>query len=546
MEDWKEKLRSLKKNGTLKKTIEPTPTKKIQHNPNIINKSNNHVLNPTIFCNICKKKINKDLFKKHLLEIHKIRDPELKENNLEIEQIKNIANAYSSPTAKIEDLKKTKQDLRDFKKIKDLNIELSDFKDFKEPDDWIINFNNSVDFNATDAFDINLGLDIGTSYTKAIIEFREDKFAVDWRGISNFEDPFTLPSELSITDKKISIGRNPSAQKIISSFKVKLLQNNIDDDYKYAFVSYLKIVFFYIRAWWDHHYSDLYTGKTLYWNINIGLPLKNMSEFYIVDLYKNITREAWERSYIKNRDSLDKNSFTIEHFPEYSSQINTYLNSPRRQRGLHLLVDIGAGTTDICTFIVTENQDNDLKLPGMTSTVLNYGTHTLNNERYDLINYQKSYTETLSTEDFIKKYPIINKEELKKIDKNFIGYIAKEIKKVLGITKSKKYNTAPEWKNGLITFMCGGGVNSNVYKEIFQEAQISNDLFSRFHLIDTPLEKPENIKSRYTINNFHRISVAYGLSYSSFRQPIIDIYEIDDQINQQPKKRDDFGGAYDK
>ena len=547
MEDWKDKLKLLKKSGALKKSDETFDDKKIAIQPKKTKPEVNQVIHQTVYCAICKKKINKDIFSKHRLEIHKIKPNNVPENNSDLEKVMVINKAYSSEkTNKQISQKNQTKNIRTFQDISDLDIELSLFNDFKEPDDWIMNFKSPIDFDITDAFDINLGLDIGTSYTKAVIDFREDKFVVDWRGITNFEDPFTLPSELSLLNNKIAIGRNKNAQKIISSFKIKLLQNNVDEEYKYAFVNYLKIVFFYIRAWWDHYYSKLNKGKTLLWNINIGLPLKNMQDEHTVSLYKKITKEAWVKSYTSNSKLLDPDSYIIEHFPEFSSQINTYLNSPKKQRGLHLLVDIGAGTTDICTFIVTENENHDLKLPNMTSSVVNHGTHTLNNERYQLINSKKIYIKTLSSSDFIEKYPNIDSNALEKIDKNFIEFIAKEIKKVLGTTKSIKYRDAPEWKKGLVSFICGGGILSNIYHEIFIEAQNSKDPFSLFSLINTPLDNPDNLKSRYPVINFHRLSVAYGLSYSAFRQPEIPTYEIDDQPGKKYIQRDDFGDNYDK
>jgi hypothetical protein len=546
MQDWKEKLNSLKKTGTLVRAANEYDEKKRIHQSKKIIKNKNKFIHETKFCPDCKKKINKDVFQQHQLEIHKLKPKDIK-IDVNNEKLKQISSAYSekTPHKKINPKAKEKK-IRDFKKIKDLNINLSGPTDYKDPESWVSNFKNPINFYEVDAFDITLGLDIGTSYTKAVIDFRDNKFAIDWRGISNFKDPFTLPSELSIIEKNFFVGRNPKAEKIISSFKIKLLQNENEEDYKYTFINYLKVIFSYIRAWWDHNHSELNEGKSLLWGINIGLPLGSMQEKGVVDFYKKITKEGWKRSYGNNIELLDDNSYEIKHFPEFSSQINTYLNSPKKQNGLHLLLDIGAGTTDICTFIVTENKDNDLKLPGMTSAVIPYGTHTLNNERYLLINKEKEYIETLSTIEFIKKYPVIAIASLEEIDENFIKFIAKEIKKILGVTKSRKYKTAREWKDGLTTFVCGGGLSSNIYNEIFDEVQKKADSYSTFLLNRMQIEKPTNLRGSFTINNFHRLSVAYGLSYSRFNQPEIPTYEIEDQKVATLKSKANFAGSYDK
>lgn len=539
MSDLREQLKKWK----VANKSESTSENKLPSRPDKKIKKINQVINPTRFCSICKKKIISDLFEKHQREVHNKKSSDyLGDKEQDAKALQNAVKGYSPQI----NTKPTPPKPKTFKfdEINDLNIELSEINEFKEPDDWVLNFKDSIEFDDDDAFDINIGLDLGTSYTKAIIEFRGDKFAVDWRGISNFEDPFTLPAELSVNEKKASIGRNPSAQKILSSFKVKLLQKNIDTNEKKAFTTYLKIIFYYIRAWWGYYYSDLNQGKTLLWNINIGLPLKNIMEQDIVKSYESITEEAWKRSFYNNIESLNKDSFEINHYPEYAAQINSYLNSPKRHRGLHLLIDIGAGTTDICTFNVTEDDEQNINLPGMTSTVLNHGTHTLNNERFNLIDAHKIFTETLDTEEFLIKYSTIDRENLIKIDKNFIDYVAHEIKKVLGKTKQNKNRKASEWRNGITSFICGGGINSNIYKEIMKEVQDSKDLFSQFKLTYSTLDYPGNIKSRFNIYNFHRLSVAYGLSYSSFNWPKIPTYEVDDEVVEKPKLRGDFGDNY--
>ena len=128
------------------------------------------------------------------------------------------------------------------------------------------------------------------------------------------------------------------------------------------------------------------------WNINIGLPAENYHDEQLSEYYKDVVAEAWRLSDSNNEishedigetggeESLDAEK--IETFPEFVPQISAYVKSPQRSKGLHSLIDIGAGTVDICVFNIWETEDEDDKFPVFAKDVKNLGLITCSNTEW--------------------------------------------------------------------------------------------------------------------------------------------------------------------
>jgi hypothetical protein len=108
-------------------------------------------------------------------------------------------------------------------------------------------------------------------------------------------------------------------------------------------------------------------------------------------------------------------------------------------------------------------------------------------------------------------------------DEDFMGVAVKTLTGVVAKTKKNRDPNAEAWDNGLPLFLCGGGSNMRFYKESF----ISNArgilgalVWSGFQRKEIP--KPDALQAEsLRAGEFHRLSVAYGLSY-----PVDDIGRI--------------------
>ncbi|MDB4138623.1 hypothetical protein N9588_03425 [Methylophilaceae bacterium] len=500
-----------------------------------------------IKCQYCDLDIRADMIRKHCRELHP--EQNVKKNNKYIEC--DICQSRIRSDFLSEHKKKKHQEhiYPDIKSevtkprisIKNFNFSLSSVKDFKVPDDWALKEEVTQE-NKNDVIDIYIGLDFGTSYTKAVIRYSQDSYIVDWSGISNFPNSNTLPSELSIkknNPNNFNVGRAPDSD-IFSNLKIPLLEKRATKEEEDRVVIYLSLVLRYIRQWWHKH--DIYPDANLRWNLTIGLPAKDNTHESLHKQYISLTNKAWAMSFKKNNTlKLELNCFS-----EFAAQMQTYLKNIRRQKDLHLLCDVGGGTVDIVCFNVHLNDKDEDILPTFTSEVEPLGTHYLFQERLKALDTKiqsgklHDAAQVLSAEEFARKYNA-NIKSIQDADDRYVEDLSNLIIKVLSRMKSNRYGNSPSWKNRLRVFLCGGAAKTKVVRSAMAKAQVS---FKCLGGILFPL--PDDIQTgSMDEDDFQRISVAYGLAFDPFSLPKC----IDEDKEWHPPTlppREDYGGDYDK
>lgn len=404
-------------------------------------------------------------------------------------------------------------------------LQLSSTEDFKMPDAWVFN-RYKINEELTKET-ITIGLDFGTSYTKACINFGDTRYIVDWSGLTNFNDKHTLPSELSyFSDRSFQVGRAIHAKSVASSLKIPLLekqqaQENLDNA-----TNYISLVLNYIRSWWFHHHGNLVKNNSLSWLVNIGAPSEKSEDSYWNNTYKKLVSDAWIKSYTNDnqRSLLHEDDITV--IPEFVAEIASYIKSPQRQSDLHLLIDIGGGTVDIVTFNIHRDDSHDELYPIFDYEVANLGTHYLMAERMHAITKPSESLQSikvLNSKEFSDRFSI-DLAIIENIDFSFIEKIKIKILKVLAYTRKNRYYSSPKWQNGIRTFVCGGGAQSLIYLAAI------NKVKEDYNLLPINLPLPENlIAINLAQANFHRVSVAYGLSFDAMNiGKIIFKTDIDD------------------
>lgn len=78
------------------------------------------------------------------------------------------------------------------------SFRLSNQGEFRSPDSWVALGVKTTLHSSGRIFIARMGIDFGTAFTKASIGYGEDIFIVDWAGIKNGAEKFTLPGEFSV------------------------------------------------------------------------------------------------------------------------------------------------------------------------------------------------------------------------------------------------------------------------------------------------------------------------------------------------------------
>jgi hypothetical protein len=287
----------------------------------------------------------------------------------------------------------------------------------------------------------------------------------------------------------------------------------------------------YVRAWLFSRHADAFSGFQLEWSINIGLPAVPWDNLKLRELYQTIAFAGWQLGVtagqitIQAADSavtriennkapkvggLQRERFAA--FPEFVAQINSYRKSPQGRLDLHLLVDVGAGTVDIVTFHVSEPAEGDC-YSILEASVESRGTHVLlgyrahagelTNSRWD------EAAAGLPFGEFESKFGL-SRGKLRPAQEYFVNQFHISLRKPLLHTKVRRYETSPAWREGIPFFLCGGGRNVDAYREAIMKTKAD------WNLVETQLPWPAGlVPGRLVREDFHRVAVAHGLSYSA-------------------------------
>ena len=82
---------------------------------------------------------------------------------------------------------------------------------------------------------------------------------------------------------------------------------------------------------------------------------------------------------------------------------------------------------------------------------------------------------------------------------------------ILNRTRSIRYTTADEWKTGMRVFLAGGGSGCRIYRNGVERAYAGFNTPPLF----TPFPMLDEAEKRIGMDEFHRVSVAFGLTYDA-------------------------------
>lgn len=423
--------------------------------------------------------------------------------------------------------------------------------------------------------DIVIGFDFGTSSTKVVIRTPNQAnrtFAVPFGDYAHDSCAYLLPTLLWILqDGTFSLAASADAIQIRDIKYHMIHQDASENEDSWACgVAYIALALRKIRSWFIQTHGRAYQDQRLEWQVNIGLPSADYADHDLCQKYMRMLKAAWVLSllshpptYSSSHDAFERacsghdenqafvgqsheDGADLSIIPEVAAEVVGYARSHRRREGLHLLIDAGASTLDICGFILHQ-VDGDDCYRLLTADVQQLGGLILTRKRNQLIQYAIAQhgIELLENSDLVNTAPpdseahLPTSQELHRAvaegDEDFGALCRRMTWKTIVSLKQKRDPNSRHWRSMLPVFVAGGASQMKLYHGAFN--RVSKEAAKQYGfdgLNIMTVEKPEPLEGDIHNDEYHRLAVAWGLSY-----PGIDIGEITrpDEIDDVPDKR---------
>lgn len=386
-----------------------------------------------------------------------------------------------------------------------------------------------------------LGLDFGAAFTRVVIGDNRVRYAVPFAEYAAPGNSYLLPSILDIHYNFCSLAP-PCDSDCRENLKLPLIEKNYTEDDLLRLTAYLALVFRASREWLLSRYKDRYGHFLLSWTINAGLPVDiagSDDNTELAGIYKQLIHTAWIISVLPGPVTLnrvrqymgvDNSAFAafppvyramlidreaINTFSGCCGQICGYVNSPRCDLDLHMLIDVGAATINIATFAVKKATDNNRKNTCLlyACAIEPFGVNNLLDRRYDSLKLPDReinlFKDIPDLATFSQVHGLTEKE-VRFADVLYSGDVARLINRVLDETR-RYCPDAPAWEGGVPTFVYGGGAHLEIVQSIIH----SHENKSPPHNIRSIwLNPPDDLMAEHLPKNaYDRLSMAYGLSF---------------------------------
>ena len=415
--------------------------------------------------------------------------------------------------------------------------------------------------------DIVVGLDLGTSCTKVVIQDSALRiaYAVDFSSYGY--EPFTylVPTQLRMRDDD-SFSLNEGSL-LAEHLKINLMENPLEEQlipmsegrttrlsYAELAIAYIALVLQLTRGWFLANHGKQYRKSRLVWQVNIGMPSSSYDDAALVETFRLVALAGWIASartlqirpqnigqaYQRAEELLNPNTSILANedelhpdlvnpVPEVVGEIEGYAKSPMRRESTHLLIDVGATTLDVAGFNLHQVEDAD-NFSILWAEVQKLGVYELHKHRLSTLESRNLTTAKEVTRlNEIAQLPDLEDygdstivQALKESDREFLSRVKQVICRVVDNTKTRRNPNADVWKKGLPVFLCGGGSHVKLYQQALAEA---HEALSRKYALGSfavlTLPQPDNMRSGKLRRDYHRLAVAYGLSF-----PFLDLGKI--------------------
>ena len=399
-----------------------------------------------------------------------------------------------------------------------------------------------------------VGLDLGTSCTKAVVRspfaFGSRATAVRWRCVGA-DNAYLLPTALHETRVGFDLERCDAARTTHRRLKIDLMDNPESRETRVRAAAYLGLALRAARQWFLDSQQEAYGKARLRWALNLGIPSAGYDDERVREAFSAVATAAWwlslrpapptlneaDDAFIDTGREMD----SLEHVdvvPEIAAEVVGYARSKHRREGLHVMVDVGASTIDICGFVLhpADGEDGD-QYHLLTALVARLGLHVLHLRRTGAV---KDAGGRLSPSVGAAPSPLgaipdrgrsyVERPEqhlcsrLDGIDREYAEECQSAIMKVLLALRQRRDPLSTHWKSGLPVFLGGGGGRFGLVTAALNR---SHEWLIK-NLVDARGISRKGLPALRTLWNSDipegmtgRLDVAYGLSFDS-----LDIGEI--------------------
>jgi len=383
-----------------------------------------------------------------------------------------------------------------------------------------------------------IGLDFGAAFTKVVIGDSRVRYAVPFYVSADSSNQYLLPSMLHISeDESCVLASSNDSTSDTTNLKLPLLDNTHTEEDLLRISAFLALVFRSSKSWLLDRYSKRYGRYPIDWSVNVGLPLTDVKNHKLTHLYNQVLHTAWVISVlpgpvtlnrVRQYMNIDNTAFDafpavyksriitkecIVALPSIAAQVFGCAHSHTESKGLHQLIDIGAGTFHIATFDCGDSDETHCSLYSSAAEAI--GVCYLLKRRYENLQLADDeinlFKDIPDTHTFSQTHDLTDKD-IQFADTLYSGDVAKLINKVLDETREQHCPDSIFWESGIPTVFCGGGAHLEILKNIqhsFENKPSPHKIQTTGFGVPDDL-MVENLPDQF----FDRLSVAYGLSFS--------------------------------
>ncbi len=436
-----------------------------------------------------------------------------------------------------------------------------------------------------------IGLDFGTSASKVVIQAPDlpgqPSFAVNFGQLSHNTRPYLLPTKLWVNSSGTCSLTYKEDARLVKDIKIRLFAKDEESGSQNSTVQqswspeeiatvYLGLLLRLSRKWFLEEKRDFVRDfKILRWSMNLGVPSPCIEDNEENRVFRRVGKAAWLLSTLNEEQmTLSKaakelslvedphywepeNDFScdFEIIPEIAAGAVGYALSSIRRDGLHVIVDVGASTVDVCLFNLKESEGSNSYSLLMADVKL-LGTNKLHNNRIVGLKYslekqieaiQHAHDPLIPIKDEIDSLVISREELIHSIDQENDKH-KKELlimmRKIINQTQYRRDRKALVWKKGrLPIILIGGGSKLPFFRSAVEELDgwlkhlVGNDGINLL-----PATVPKSLTHSGSIDDNLFLAVTWGLSHRAI--DVGDIIPADSIPDDDPPPRLDVHSRY--
>ena len=414
--------------------------------------------------------------------------------------------------------------------------------------------------DASGEVELFIGLDFGTSFCKVVVQepSRPQAWAIPFS--ANEHNPYTLATKLWERDGSFHLDPDGRA---FSNLKMALFGEGVTPVDVIRATAFVALVIRHAKNWSWKHKADEFPGQVPLWQVNLGIPARNFENKRLVDKFKKIlwagmvlaenngkaiciedinqvisaVEKAWDhvdaKITVNNYGSVYRDQIAV--YPEIAAQIYGFLRSEYRDpsQNTFMLVDVGGGTVDAALFHVFQKKDGETTFIFKASAVEPLGVYMLHRERIHWFLDQlskkglcpeivKLLRALIANNWMPDEIPGLISQYLTGVqypehtsDKEFCNSFSSMLWYDI-IMMAKQKAAGVETKGARTQFLLSGGGRTIALYKSFIDFINSPNSNSQLRLHPIEMGVPKALQAQHlAISEFHRLSVAYGLSFNT-------------------------------